>query len=136
MAEVYLNYAEACYRASDNVTALEYVNKVRERVDLPILQNLSGEELFAAIRHERKVELAYEGLYYWDMRRWGLSSTAFTGIRRHGLKIEQNANGSFTYTYVTVDNQNMNYPAKLDRLPIPLAEIENNANIEQFAEWK
>lgn len=70
------------------------------------------------------------------MRRWGLSATAFTGIRRHGLKIEQNANGSFIYTYVAVDNQNMNYPAKLDRLPIPLAEIENNAEIEQFAEWK
>lgn len=136
LAEVYLNYAEACYRDGDNVKALEYVNNIRKRVDLPELKNLTGEDLFDAIRHERKVELAYEGLYYWDMRRWGLSATAFTGIRRHGLKIEQNENGSFIYTYVAVDNQNMNYPAKLDRLPIPLAEIENNAEIEQFAEWK
>ena len=42
-----------------------------------------------AIRQERKVELAYEGHYYWDMRRWKLSATAFTGIRLHGMKIEK-----------------------------------------------
>ncbi len=41
----------------------------------------SGDDLMKAIRQERKVELAYEGHYYWDMRRWKLSATAFTGIR-------------------------------------------------------
>lgn len=136
LAEVYLNYAEACYRSGDNAKALEYINKVRARVKLPLLTGLSGDGLFAALRHERKVELAYEALYYWDMRRWGLSPTAFTGIRRHGLKIEKNANGSFTYTYVEVDNQDLNYPAKMNRLPLPLSELENNALVEQFAEWK
>lgn len=136
LAEVYLNYAEACYRLNDSKTALTYINKVRQRVSLPVLENLTGEDLFTALRHERKVELAYEGLYYWDMRRWGLSTTAFTGIRRHGLKIEKNANGTFTYTYVEVDDKNLNYPAKMNRLPIPQKEIENNKDIEQFTEWK
>ena len=88
LAEVYLNYAEACYKLNDAATALTYINKVRARVSLPGLKDLTGDNLFTALRHERKVELAYEGLYYWDMRRWGLSTTAFTGIKRHGLKIE------------------------------------------------
>lgn len=136
LAEVYLNLAESCYRLGDNATAMEYINKVRARVGLPTVAGLTGDDLFAALRHERKVELAYEGLYYWDMRRWGLATKAFTGIRRHGLKIEQNANGSFTYTYVPVDNQNLNYPEKMNRLPLPQAEIEDNKDVEQFPEWK
>lgn len=138
LAEVYLNYAEACYRdqLTDPTTACSYIDKVRARVGLPTVGNLTGTTLFAAIRHERKVELAYEGLYYWDMRRWGLAETAFTGIRRHGLKIEKNTDGSFTYTYVNVDTENLNYPAKLNRLPLPLEELNNNKLVEQFTEWK
>ena len=135
LAEVYLNYAEACYRTGDEATAISYINKVRARVSLPEISGVSGDDLFAALRHERKVELAFEGLYYWDMRRWGLSTTAFTGIRRHGLKIEKMGD-TFRYTYVDVDDQDLNYPSKMDRLPIPQDEIENNSLIEQFAEWK
>ena len=136
LAEVDLNYAEACYESGDNATALKYINKIRERVHLPDLTGISGDNLFAALRHERKVELAFEGLYYWDMRRWGLSPKAFTGIRRHGFKIEKNSDNSFTYTYVNVDNQDLNYPEKLNRLPIPIDEITNNKDIDQFPEWK
>lgn len=135
LAEVYLNYAEACYRTGDNAAAMEYVNKVRTRVSLPSVSGLSGDDLMQVIRHERKVELAFEGQYYWDMRRWGLSTTAFTGVRRHGLKIEP-MGGTFRYTYVEVDRENMNYPSKLNRLPIPQDEIENNKDIDQFSEWK
>ncbi len=137
LAEVYLNYAEACLRTSDMATALTYINKVRARVKLPELTGLSSEsDVFEALRHERKIELAYEGLYYWDMRRWGLSTTAFTGIRRHGLKIEKMGESSFRYTYVDVDQENLNYPAKMNRFPIPLSELNTNKDIEQFTEWK
>lgn len=135
LAEVYLNYAEACYRTGDNKQAMEYINKVRRRVSLPDVAGLSGDNLFAALRHERKVELAFEGLYYWDMRRWGLAEKAFTGIRRHGFRIEKQGD-HFKYTYVTVDNQDLNFPQKMNRLPIPQSEINNNSEIEQFPEWK
>lgn len=137
LAEVYLNYAEACYKSNDATTACTYVDKVRARVSLPSIGKLTGDNLMAAIRHERKVELAYEGLYYWDMRRWGLSTTAFTSIRRHGLKIEKNANGSFTYTYVNVDTENLNFPSKmLGSFPLPLEELNNNKSVSQFSNWK
>uniref|UniRef100_A0AB33J5F6 RagB/SusD family nutrient uptake outer membrane protein n=1 Tax=Prevotella sp. GTC17259 TaxID=3236795 RepID=A0AB33J5F6_9BACT len=136
LAEVYLNYAEACYRLNNNSNAMAYINKVRERAGLPGIKGLSGDELFQALRHERKVELAYEGLYYWDLRRWELASKELTGIRRHGLKIVKKANGDFEYSYVDVDNQDLNYPAKMDRFPLPQSEIQNNSAVEQFPEWK
>lgn len=137
LAEVYLNYAEACLRTNDKEQAIAYIDKVRERVNLPKLQGVSTvDQIFEALRHERKVELAFEGLYYWDMRRWGLSTTAFTGIRRHGLKIEKMGDETFRYTYVAVDDEDLNYPAKMNRFPVPLSELSSNKDIEQFTEWK
>ena len=137
LAEVYLNYAEACMRSGDVPTAVEYIDKVRSRVGLPGLRNVSSvEDAFAALRHERKVELAFEGLYYWDMRRWNVAERELTGIRRHGLKIEKMGEGTFRYTYVNVDSEDLNFPKKMYRLPIPQAELNNNKEIDQFAEWK
>jgi hypothetical protein len=56
--------------------ALEYVNMVRERArggDDGILPDLSasGEELGDLIFQERRVELALEGLRFWDLVRTG-----------------------------------------------------------------
>lgn len=130
LAEIYLNYAEACLQSGDTENAKTYLNLVRKRVGLPEV-NATMEN----IRHERKVELAFEGQYYWDMRRWGLSTTAFTGTRRHGLKIEK-LGDNYRYTYVECDREDMNYPSKLNRFPVPQNEIENNKDIDQFSEWK
>ena len=138
LAEVYLNYAEACMQLGANATAQEYINKVRQRtgVNLPALNNLTTKEkTFEALRHERKVELAFEGLYYWDMRRWNVAEKELTGIRRHGLKIEKMGD-NFRYTYVNVDNEDLNFPKKMYRLPVPQDELNTNKDIEQFSEWK
>lgn len=134
LAEVYLNHAEASLRAGDADAARQSVNAVRARVGLPAT-TASGDELMDAIRHERKVELAFEGQYYWDLRRWGLAETLLTGVRRHGLKIESLA-GGFRYSYVEVDCEDMNFPARMNRLPIPLSELNNNSLMSQFAEWQ
>lgn len=134
-AEVLLNKAEACYHLNDTEGANNALKTVRARVGLPH-SNKSGESLMAAIRQERKVELAYEGLYYWDMRRWKLAETEFTGTRVHGLKIEQNANGTFKYSYVDCDKQNRNFPAKMYQIPLPTTELNDNSAVEQYKEWK
>lgn len=134
-AEVLLNRAEACYHLNDAEGANSAVKVIRARVGLPY-SNKSGDNLMAAIRQERKVELAYEGLYYWDMRRWGLATTAFTGIRVHGFKIEQNANGSFNYIYVDCDKQDRNFPSKMYQIPLPTDELNNNSAVEQYEEWR
>ncbi|HBG58214.1 MAG TPA: RagB/SusD family nutrient uptake outer membrane protein, partial [Porphyromonadaceae bacterium] len=71
-AEVLLNKAEAAYRLNKMSEAREAMNQVRARVDLPA-KSSSGDEFFEDYRNERKVELAYEGHLFWDMRRWELA---------------------------------------------------------------
>ncbi len=138
-AEVLLNKAEACYHTNDPAGANAAVKAVRERVGLPY-QDKSGNELWAAIRQERKVELAYEGLWYWDLRRWEAAHKAYpeglTGYQQHGLKIEKNSDGTFTYTYVSVDDQDRNFPQKMYRFPMPSGEMNNNKLVDQYPEWK
>ncbi len=138
-AEVLLNKAEACYHLDDAAGANAAVRAIRDRVGLPYTDK-GGSALWEAIRQERKVELAYEGLWYWDLRRWGVAHKQYpeglTGYQQHGLKIENNGDGSFTYTYVSVDDQDRNFPEKMYRFPMPSGELNNNGAVEQYPEWK
>ncbi len=139
-AEVLLNKAEALYENSNDVQANELVNRVRARVGLPAL-SVDGESLMAAIRQERKVEFAFEGLWYWDLRRWGVAHKAYpeglTGYQVHGFKITRDAStGEFTYNYISVDDRNRNFSEKLYRFPLPTGELNNNSLVNQFSEWK
>lgn len=138
-AEVLLNKAEACHKTGDAAGANAAVKAIRERVGLPYADK-AGDELWAAIRQERKVELAYEGLWYWDLRRWRVAHKQYpeglTGYQQHGLKIEKNDDGTFTYTYVSVDDQDRNFPEKMYRFPMPTGELNNNGAVDQYREWK
>ena len=134
LAEVLLNLAEAEMRLENYGAAMGYIAQVRDRVDLPTDLSLTGEDCFAALRHERKIELAYEGHLWWDMRRWGLAEEAYTGYRVHGLKITKEGSG-FRYTYVDCDGEDREYLSRMNRLPIPDEELLNNSTIEQFPEW-
>jgi hypothetical protein len=106
LPEVYLTYAEACVKGSpvDNVTAREYLNKVRRRVHLPDNTTDSGDALFNAILNERRLELAMEGHRFFDMVRTGKAPEAFKekGNFREGIS---------------------------NLLPIPQAEIDLNNGV-------
>ena len=138
-AEVLLNKAEACHKTNDPAGANAAVRAIRDRVGLPY-EDLTGDDLWKAIRQERKVELAYEGLWYWDLRRWKVAHKPYpeglTGYQQHGLKIEKNNDGTFTYTYVSVDDQDRNFPEKMYRFPMPTGELNNNGAVDQYPEWK
>lgn len=140
-AEVLLNKAEACALASkkDEAEANTILRTIRARVGLPYNKNHSGDELFAAIRQERKVELAYEGLRYWDLRRWGIATedypTGLANYQLHGLKIEKTLSG-FNYSYVTVDEKDRTFPEKMYRFPMPQSELNSNKSVNQYPEWK
>lgn len=135
LAEVYLNHAEACYMLGETKAANDDVRAIRARVQLPY-SDKSGDALMAAIRQERKIELFCEGHHYWDMRRWRLAHTAYTGMRVHGLKITlNNDTGQFTYTYVDCDHEDRLFEEKLYRIPLPENELANNNAVRQFPEW-
>lgn len=139
-AEVLLNKAEACYHIDGKTAeANAAVKAVRQRVGLPYTDK-AGSSLWDAIRQERKVELAYEGLWYWDLRRWGVAHKTYpeglSGYQVHGLKIEKSGEGKFTYTYVSVDDQDRKFSEKMYRFPIPSSELTSNSSVEQYPEWK
>lgn len=142
LAEVYLNHAEACYQLGLSGDAVQSLKAVRDRVGLPTDSSLSGEALFAALRHERKVELSYEGHLWWDMRRWRLAQQDYTGYRTHGIKIDLidiyvdgYQAGNYKFTYVDCDGQDRKFLPRMYSLPVPDSELQNNSNIRQFDEW-
>jgi hypothetical protein len=73
-AEILLNYAEAAFEIGKEPEALAAVNKIRERAGIKTLASIDREK----IRHERKVELAFENHRYWDLRRWREAETKLT----------------------------------------------------------
>ena len=137
LAEVYLNRAEANFRLNNTEAALNDLNAVRKRegVNLPAKTGLTGNDLFNAIRRERKLELAYEGHLYWDMRRWRLAHTEYNGYRVHGLKLTKEGAG-FHYQYVDCDLQDRKFLEKTYVLPIPSDELANNSTIQQYEQWR
>ena len=75
LADIYLMYAECINELNgDRATAVEYINKVRRRVNMADL-NPSGfttyDELLTQIKHERLVELCGECTRWFDLDRWG-----------------------------------------------------------------
>lgn len=68
-ADVLLMAAEAHYRSDEN-KARTYLNRVRDRAGLPDV-SATGNDLFEAIVLERQLELAFEGVRFQDLVRWG-----------------------------------------------------------------
>ncbi|MFT3995516.1 MAG: RagB/SusD family nutrient uptake outer membrane protein [Dysgonomonas sp.] len=104
LAEVYLNYAEACVKGTtkDEASAKVYLHKLRFRVGLSDITS-TGDQLYTDIIKERRLELAMEGFRFWDVIRVGLAPTLFTGFtanRDEILPIPQDEidknNGSIT----------------------------------------
>ncbi len=62
LAEVYLNYTEAALGNSASTTDVTYFNLVRDRAGMEPKNSVTYEDL----RHERRVELAFEGQYWFD----------------------------------------------------------------------
>ena len=112
-AEVLLNLAECAVGVDKFQEAKDGIMAVRERAGVENKDGQYGlaavtarDDLFAAVLNERKVEFAYEGKRFWDLRRWmlfddshqtcsRLHMTPINGTRRTGyLFIARNAAGA------------------------------------------
>jgi tetratricopeptide (TPR) repeat protein len=83
-ADVLLMAAEAHNRKAspDDTKALTYLNQVRTRVSVnmpPV--NATGSALTQAIYHERRVELAGEGIHFFDLVRTGRAADQIAGFK-------------------------------------------------------
>jgi len=79
--EVLLNYAEAAFELGNTTEAVDAINKIRTRAGIVTLNTITLDK----IRHERRVELAFENHRYWDLRRWRIASTVLVNTQFHAL---------------------------------------------------
>lgn len=125
-AEVLLTYAEALNEAGTAPDEQVYwaLKQIRKRptVDMPEVEpGLTKEKMRSVIRLERRIELAGEGLYYADIRRW---------------KTAEVVNNGLIYNYLGVAIENRSFNPQRDYLwAIPSNEIEENENLEQNPGW-
>ena len=135
LAEVYLNLAEAILgndASTTDPTALFYYNKVRTRAGMPT--KATNEAItYEDLRYERRIELAFEGQYWYDL------------IRRSYYKQQevvnymnnQNRNASYDYNETTGKyeiSEDYVAPGKgvatatASSLTLPVSDVDQNKN--------
>lgn len=72
ISEMYLNRAEALAMSGDAAGALTDLNVIRVRAGLTAQTGLSGQALIDAILKQRRLEFAFEGHRWFDLKRRGL----------------------------------------------------------------
>ncbi|TXK36719.1 RagB/SusD family nutrient uptake outer membrane protein [Pontibacter qinzhouensis] len=118
-ADVLLMQAEALYElgrtneaqaSASSINSGGPLNRVRVRAGLPTIGGLSQSALRAAIRKERRLELAFEGHHWFDIIRYD--------------------NGQYFAPYLHAIGKT-NASAKHRLLPIPQQEMDANQNLVQ-----
>ena len=134
LAEIYLNYAEAKFELGDEATARQYVSLVRARVGMPPLPaTVTGAALRQRIRNERRIEMAFEGQRFFDIRRWKIAGDIENRPIR-GMDIIKNiSTGQLTYNPVVLLVK-APWDEKRNLLPVETAEI-TRTGMAQTAGW-
>ncbi len=108
-ADVLLTYAEAVLAGGASTTdasALSAVNSVRARAGLPAKTSITLDEIL----HERRVEFAFEGEYWFDIQRQGFEKAKAMISRQNRGSVDGGPN------YITNFSEDKMY------LPIPASE--------------
>lgn len=114
LADILLLKAEALNELGDAAGALALVNQIRNRVNLAPIQTNDKAALKKAILRERRLELAFEGIRWFDLKRTGTA-----------IEIMNNA--------IDHTGNKIGYNLTEHRLlwPIPQAEIDKNSKLTQ-----
>jgi len=132
LAHIVLDRAEALVKAGNynESEVLGLINMIRDRVGMPKVQDVEGtgfseEKLMEIIMHERRVETAFEGRRYFDLKRWGL-------LKERAV--------DFFNAYEQANNPALRVrrfeSPKHNVWPIPQGELDTNPALEQHDEWK
>lgn len=140
LADVYLMYAEAANEAygptADGGLAVEVVNKIRHRGNLPVLKAekyADKETFFYAIEQERIIELYAEGERFFDLRRWRSIERVFKapqmspGYKTYDTHGAERAHYFNNTSYETYQRQYI--------YRIPPSERNKNPNLTQNTPW-
>lgn len=116
LADILLLKAEALNELGDQPGAATLVNQIRSRVNLGATPAVTQAELRLAIEKERRLELAFEGHRWFDLKRTG-----------RAIEVINNVKGA--------DGQLIGYSLSTNRLvwPVPQAELDKNIRLLQNA---
>lgn len=139
LGQIYLDYAEALNESNPaDADILKYLNFIRERAGVPqygagvnpLPVPATQDEMRAAIRAERRVELAFENVRYFETRRWKVAEQTDAGAF-YGM--DRTQTGTAFYTKTLLETRVFR---KRDYLfPIPALEVLRNPLIKQNTGW-
>ncbi|HVI48236.1 MAG TPA: RagB/SusD family nutrient uptake outer membrane protein [Chitinophaga sp.] len=136
-AEVLLTYAEAQIESGviDN-TVYDAIDAVRKRAGMPVIDRAvynSQDKLRTLVRRERRVELALEGLRWFDIQRWQIGPAVRNGEvygTRLGTVDPNSGKLSLTGDHVQVETRLFN-PGRDYLWPVPQKERDLNKTLGQ-----
>ncbi len=150
-AEVLLSYAEAVneWKGPDfsetlgdgnTYSALEVLKLIRRRAGIApgtdgmygLKAGMTQDEMREAIRNERRIELAFEGFRFFDVRRWMIAEKT-DNQPMHGLEITRVVDENNKVTYVPREFvvRNHVFRKAMYFWPIPYAEIVKTPALKQ-----
>lgn len=125
---ILLNYAEAAFELGNTNDALNAVNQIRVRAGIQPLTTIDRDK----IRHERKVELAFENGYrYYDLKAWRLSENLLSQQYSGLTYTVDDITGNFNVSVMNnVDGGNPPlFQAKNYYLPIGVDRLKANPQL-------
>lgn len=132
-AEVLLNYAEAMNEwLGPNGTADEcqesaatVLTQIRRAAGMPAVVESDPDLFRNKVRNERRIELAFEGHRFYDIRRWKIAGEE--GVRNvYGVKIIKEADGTFSYERELIHTLAWDANDKMNLFPFPQNEVYIN----------
>jgi hypothetical protein len=134
-AEVKLIYAEAKIALNQlDQSVYDAINSVRQRADVNMPAITGGknqDELTSIVRHERIVELAFEGQRFFDIRRWQIAGDVMPG-KVYGMTY-QDTNGNLQTVEIPAWTNSWNDRNYL--WPVPQQERDLNDGLGQNPNW-
>ncbi|HLP93708.1 MAG TPA: RagB/SusD family nutrient uptake outer membrane protein [Saprospiraceae bacterium] len=114
LADIILLKAEALNELGDQAGAAALVNQIRSRVSLGATTAATQAEMRLAIEKERRLELAFEGHRWYDLKRTGRAMEVMNTVKDH-------------------TGQPIGYNLTAERLvwPVPQAELDKNGRLVQ-----
>lgn len=130
-AEALLNGAEAAVEMGQHLDdALLWINDIRSRADIKqfSLSDLTVDK----VRHERRIELAFENHTYWDLRRWRIADKEIETKQYTGLCPYFDINKQkYIFEEVVANKYYYTFDVKMYYERIPDGEIAKNEKLKQ-----
>lgn len=130
-AEALLNGAEVAVEMGQHLDdALLWINDIRSRANI---KQLSLSDLTVdKVRHERRIELAFENHTYWDLRRWRIADKEIETKQYTGLCPYFDINKQkYIFEEVAANKYYYTFDVKMYYERIPDGEIAKNEKLKQ-----